>query len=194
MKGVVHVGAHRGEEVPEYVSQDRSPIICFEPQMLESIEFGGVQYHRVALGNETGTFDLYVPYHLQKHEGMDTQSASLLTVIPERARANGWTPTSTIAVRVPVMRFDDWALTYGFERESCELLKIDVQGFELQVLWGFGVYLTDFRVIIVECSEPPIYKNGYSAHDVVTFLREKGFTRVTEIKRHGDIKFVRTLD
>lgn len=192
--GVVHVGAHRGEEVPGYLLQKRSPIICFEPQILEAHSLGAVEFHRVALGNVRGIFDFYVPFHLQEHEGMDTQSASLLKVIPQRAIDNGWVPPRYMAMTVPVVRFDDWAVEHKFQHDSCDLLRVDVQGFELQVLEGFGNFLTGFHVIVCECSSPPIYKNGYSAEDVVAFLRDKGFTRVSDIQRHGDIRFVRTLE
>ena len=191
MKGVVHVGAHHGEEVPDYFAAGRNPIHLFEPQFLQSIEYSGVFYHRFALGDFSGEFDLNIPYHLQASEGMDTQSASLLDVIPERAREIGWTPKPSKVIRVPVTRFDEWALPYRYERGSCDFLRIDVQGFELQVLWGFGEYLSDFDDIVVECSSPPIYRGGYSAEAVESFLTERGFTRLSPIKAHGDVSYTR---
>lgn len=191
MKGVVHVGAHRGEEVPGYIEEGRSPIICFEPQILDSYQSDKVAYHRCALGYQSGQYEFRVPHHLTEAEGMDTQSASLLPVIEERAIENGWTPTKCEKISVPVLRFDEWAPLYDFVDGSCSLLKIDVQGYELQVLWGFGEYLKGFTNVVVECSNPNIYEGGYSAVDVCSFLRSKGFQRMSEIVRHGDVSFMR---
>lgn len=181
MNGVVHVGAHRGEEVPQYIAEGRSPIVCFEPQAL------GATAVRIALGDFDGEMKLRIPRHLHG-EGMDTMSASGLPLIPKNAIANGWTPTECESVTVPVERFDTWARREGFQR-NCSLLVIDVQGMELQVLRGFGDYLNDFDEMKIECSEPPLYDGSASASDVVDYLSNHGFLAQTQILQHGDIYF-----
>lgn len=181
MNGVVHVGAHRGEEIPQYIAEERSPIVCFEPQALEGVSI------RLALGEASGELVLRIPRHLHG-EGMDTMSASGLPLIPENAMANGWTPTECESITVPIERFDAWAEREGFQR-NCSLLVIDVQGMELQVLRGFGDYLNDFTDLKIECSEPALYDGGASASEVVDFLAERGFSAQTEVLRHGDIYF-----
>jgi len=55
------------------------------------------------------------------------------------------------------------------------LLKIDVQGFELQVLRGCDDLLPLFLDIYVECSYVELYEGQTSASEVVTFLAAHGF-------------------
>jgi FkbM family methyltransferase len=193
MNGVVHVGGHSGEEVDGYLDEGRSPIVLFEPQMLPHKHrvSSDVIWVQAALGDESGIANLRVPHHLTAAEGMDTQSASLLGLIQERAVANGWVPTPCTTLPVAVMRFDQWAMENGFKRASSTLLKIDVQGMELQVLRGFGGYLTTFDEIVVECSCPALYWGSYCAHDVEHELFSRGFLRQSQILRHGDVRFTR---
>lgn len=191
MNGVVHVGAHRGEEVPGYLAEGRSPIICFEPQYLD-FPHKDVTVVYSALGNLDGLMTLRIPRHLHDQDELDTQSASGLVLIPDRARANGWTPTECVKQTVPVIRFDSWAEHVGFNSGSCSLLAIDVQGMELQVLIGFGEYLKGFSEIIAECSELPLYEGGAYTNQVARYVADCGFTQVSPTVRHGDVKFIRS--
>lgn len=189
MNGVVHVGAHRGEEVPKYLSEGRSPVICFEPQPLKWECPREVDLVQAALSDRTGSLAMRIPHHLHDTPDRDTMSASGFPLIAENAKANGWTPTPWDTLTVPVLRFDEWANCNGFEKDSCASLYIDVQGMELQVLRGFGVYLQGFEELVIECSSPPLYDGGASAKEVEDYLLSEGFVRISPILRHGDIQF-----
>lgn len=193
MKGVVHVGGHKGEEVQGYLSDGRDPIIVFEPQRLSTEVSKKVRWIPLALGDEQGEIPFYVPVHLHDPSQIDTQSASGLLLIHENAKANGWTPTPVWVTRAKVNRFDKWAKRYGYIDGSCDLLVIDVQGMELQVLKGFGSHIMDFEEIRCECSEPALYEGGASATEVSNWLYLNGFTRMTPIVRHGDVRFRRQI-
>ena len=192
MNGVIHVGAHKGEEVPGYLAARRSPILCFEPQNLSWRPPSGVQLVSLALADCSGTMTLRIPHHLHDALEMDTQSASGLPLIPEHAIANGWTPVPCDFLEVPAERFDRWAAREGFRHGACSLLVIDVQGMELQVLQGFGEYLDDFDELRIECSSPPLYEGGAAAQQIVDFLEKRGFVADSPVLRHGDIHFTKT--
>ncbi len=53
------------------------------------------------------------------------------------------------------------------------LLKVDVQGYELQVLKSFGELLANFEYIYVECPIAELYAGQALAYEVLAFLREK---------------------
>ena len=55
------------------------------------------------------------------------------------------------------------------------LLKIDVQGFELESLKGCNIYLKNFSYIYCECSFFELYRNQPLASDVISLLQSKGF-------------------
>lgn len=55
------------------------------------------------------------------------------------------------------------------------LLKIDVQGFELDVLHGCESLLPDFSWVYVECSFVELYEGQALADEVINFLHGHGF-------------------
>ena len=55
------------------------------------------------------------------------------------------------------------------------LLKIDVQGFELDVLQGCEDILNKFSYVYVECSFVELYAGQSLAHEVISFLDRSGF-------------------
>lgn len=55
------------------------------------------------------------------------------------------------------------------------LLKIDVQGYELQVLRGADQSINKFAYIYVECSFLELYENQALAADVIHYLYARGF-------------------
>jgi len=55
------------------------------------------------------------------------------------------------------------------------LLKIDVQGYELEVLKSAGALLSRFAWVYVECSYVPLYEGQALQGEVIEFLRAKGF-------------------
>lgn len=63
----------------------------------------------------------------------------------------------------------------GAKLESPSLLKIDVQGYELEVLKGSDLLLDSFDYIYVECSFVELYKGQALAKDVISFLASRSF-------------------
>lgn len=190
MSGIVHVGAHRGEEIAGYLAEGKVPVICFEP-LWEKEQEPGVLWVHSALSDVSGSLVMRVPRHLTEEEGFDTQSASGLDLIPERAVEIGWTPTGRHCISCTAVRFDEWASENGYHPELCSHLVIDVQGMELQVLKGFGDYILGFNSLKIECSSPPLYKGGASAEEVIEYLRWFGFLPTSGTLQHGDITFER---
>jgi FkbM family methyltransferase len=188
--GVVHVGSHKGEEVPRYVKEGRWPIICFEPQGFLEHYQASVYVVQAALSDHGGWMVMRIPHHAHETTDRDTQSASGLLVIPERAKEIGWVPAPAFdLIQAPVIRFDDWAKENYFEWGGCSLLVVDVQGMEMRVLEGMGEYLEGFTEVIVECSERPIYLGGEPASAIADLMRSKGFEQTTPIVAHGDVQF-----
>lgn len=56
------------------------------------------------------------------------------------------------------------------------LLKIDVQGFELEVLKGCEELLDRFSHLYIECSFIELYQRQALAHQVIAWLESRGFT------------------
>lgn len=58
-----------------------------------------------------------------------------------------------------------------------DLLKIDVQGYELEVLKGASLMLSSgrIRVIVLEVNFAPLYERQASFEEISTFLQSNGF-------------------
>lgn len=56
-----------------------------------------------------------------------------------------------------------------------EVLKLDVQGFELEVLKGATTVLPRTKVIVLEINNHQGFKNGPTYHEIDAFLREHNF-------------------
>lgn len=59
--------------------------------------------------------------------------------------------------------------------ESPGLLKIDAQGYELQILMGASKVLPDFEAVLLEVAIIEINEGAPLLHDVVAFMKSRGF-------------------
>lgn len=123
-----------------------------------------VKLHQVALGvvNEKRTM----------HISQSDDSSSLLpisdlqeTLFPVTSEAEETTVT--------VVSLD--TLLVAEEIIGSALLKIDVQGYELEVLRGCETLLDNFTHIYVECSFVELYEGQALAHEVIDYLQARGF-------------------
>ena len=80
---------------------------------------------------------------------------------------------------------DPIALDHGFA--DADFLKIDVQGYELEVLKGASSILSSVEFVLVESSLIPINKGCPLIHEVMAFMAARGFRLLdfcSQIRRH----------
>lgn len=76
-------------------------------------------------------------------------------------------------LRIPIRALDSFADELHLQEQI--LVKIDVQGFEDQVIAGGKAVLERASMIILEVSFAPLYENSPSFNSLYTMLRELGF-------------------
>ncbi|MGX5805675.1 FkbM family methyltransferase [Bradyrhizobium sp. Arg314] len=82
---------------------------------------------------------------------------------------------NTVATEeVECIRFDE--LFFAGHVPSPDVIKIDVQGFEFEVLTGFGSLLNDCLAIELEAHTVPIYRGQKLLGDLINLLWEWGFS------------------
>lgn len=74
---------------------------------------------------------------------------------------------------VPTRRLDDVLDVAGLT--SPRLMKVDVQGFELELLRGAERSLLHFHQLLVECSFLEVYRGQAVADEVICHLFDYGF-------------------
>lgn len=64
------------------------------------------------------------------------------------------------------------------------LLKIDAQGYELEILKGASAILPNFEAVLLEVSTIEINKGAPLLHDVVAFMKDRGFVVYDTLEIH----------
>lgn len=140
---VFDIGANRGDWTSAVLSaRATARVHAFEPQAALARALasrcGQAKVNNMALGEAPGTLQLF---DYAEHAG--SEHASLLAgVIDGIHRGNAR------AVSVEVGTVDDYCAVHGIER--IDLLKIDVEGFELKVLNGAKRMLAERRVDTIQ--------------------------------------------
>ncbi|PSO25965.1 hypothetical protein C7G41_28715 [Bradyrhizobium sp. MOS002] len=169
---IIDVGANRGQFILEAIKWHRKAnVIAFEPLASERSllhyamsGFSNLTVHGVALGDQ----DASAHFHVSS----SADSSSLLEqTILQRKTFPG---TENVGqLKVAVRRFDqiiDPATLTG-----PVICKIDVQGYELNVLRGFGEIVDDVDYWIIELTNRPFYRGAPNSADVIAYLAARGF-------------------
>jgi FkbM family methyltransferase len=186
--GVIHIGAHYGEEIPEYIKNGISELHLFEPlsenykilrNNLQDLEINWASYN-TALGSKNERVTMFVSDNEQ-------QSSSILTPKDHLTHhPNVRFPTTE---EVVVDTLD------SFEIENCNFINMDVQGYELEVLKGATETLEHIDYVYCEVNRAEVYENNAFVEEIDEFLSQYNMIRVEtdwagEI--WGDALYVRT--
>jgi FkbM family methyltransferase len=119
-----------------------------------------VTVHQIALGSKSGQFDMQVPNR--------SDSVSLLPLARASRDVFGLKHDKTVAVKVE--RLDDYVSAH--ELPLPDLMKLDVQGFECEVLKGGEQTLGHAKAVITEVSFQEFYQGQCRFDQLVSFLAQ----------------------
>lgn len=132
-----------------------------------------VRRHAVALGESAG--------HAVLHVTKASDSSSLLPISPDFPKE--WWQAEVEQSPVGVARLDDYRRQQQMPLPN--LIKLDVQGFELAVLRGATECLKSADAVLAEVSFQEIYQGQCLFHEVAAFLSGHGF--VVYALGHGTV-------
>lgn len=172
VRTVADIGANSGQFA--LVAKECFPnarLFAFEPLSdpvgkFERVFAGDPQVvlHKAAIGPQAGEANIYVSRR------DDSSSLLPITALQDRLFP-GTAEEGTKLVRVG--RLEDFLSEDDIEPPA--LLKLDVQGFELQALQGCEDLLHRFAWVYVECSFYELYAGQAYADTVIAWLREREF-------------------
>lgn len=179
IKGIIHVGAHYGEEISEYIDNGIQDIILFEP-LVENFDVlskkvktlnANIEGHQVALGSKKGDATMYVSDN-------EKQSSSVLKPKVHLTHHPHVKFPSTEEVEVHLL--DD------YNSKDYNFINMDVQGYELEVLKGGTKTLEHVDYVYCEVNRDEVYENNAYVEELDEFLSGYNMKRV-ETDWAGDI-------
>lgn len=165
---VVDGGANKGNVAARLLEAlPRARLVAFEPQPRLARKlvkrFAGdprVTVHAAALGEAAATLALSVMSR--------PTLSSLLPPTGIRAKYAGEDLDVTDTVAVPVVRLDAVL-------DHADVLKLDLQGFELPALRGAAGLLPGVSVVVAEAARFPLYAGQALLPELAAFLEDFGF-------------------
>ncbi len=170
---VFDVGANRGQTIDLVRRAFSRPVIfSFEPnpdllpELIRNYACSAVAIEGVALGNSEGSIDFHV--------SENSELSSVLAI--EETAVN---PFSKVNIRkcvsVPLTTLDSYVKQRGLTH--IDLLKIDTQGFDLEVLRGASTILKrqGIATLLVEVNFTSLYKGQSTFGDVQQYLKDKRY-------------------
>lgn len=168
ISGVIHIGAHYGEEHSLYKELKITNINYFEPlnknfNILKN-NIKDSNLYNFALGEKETTIEMFV------EENNNGQSSSILE---PKLHLQQYPHIIFNKKEIVNMRTLD-----SFNINNCNLINIDVQGYELNVFKGGINTLNNIDYIITEVNNDEVYKNCSKINDLDLFLENFHFKRV----------------
>jgi FkbM family methyltransferase len=187
IKGIIHIGAHFGQEIPDYIDCGIQDMVMFEP-LEENFKVlaekakdlnANIVGHQVALGPEPGKTKMYVSDH-------NRISSSILKPKVHLTHHPNVKFPETEEVEVNCLDNYD-CFNYNF-------INMDVQGYELEVLKGGKKTLEQVDYVYCEVNRDEVYENNAFVEELDEFLAEYNMERVMtswEGQIWGDALYVR---
>lgn len=155
--------AHKAKRVIAFEPEDISANLLVRNTMLN--ELSNVDLHRVALGASASTETLYLGFGVA---AIDTGH------IEEERKRSG-------RQQIQIVRGDDYLKEKGLPAPT--VLKIDVEGYEGEVLSGLEHVLPGCRVLLCEI-HPRVLPAGTTVETVLDRIKSAGFRNI-ELDRHN---------
>lgn len=187
-KGVLHIGAHYGQE-RHFYSENAKRVIWIEaiPEIYAELVKNISGYdNQIAYCALVGNNNLAnVNFLISNNDG----SASSIYGISKNSKFESVYMQNKM--QISMIRLDN--LLSNIEIANYSHWIIDVQGSELLVLQGAGDLLTFCQSITIEVSTRETYVNGAKYEEIKKFLFSNGFFPLWEPAKndHTDIPFIR---
>ena len=171
IKGVLHIGAHIGQEFQTYERLGIKNVMFFEPikntfnRLKENVGDKAILIN-TALGNKEDEVEMFTE---TINEG---QSSSVLEPVYH-------------LVQHPSIQFDGKETVkmtkldkFIEHKEKFNFINIDVQGYELEVFKGGSEYLNTIDYVMTEVNRAELYKGCAKIEELDSYLGSYGFNRV----------------
>ena len=197
IKGVVHIGAHKGEEINLYRSIGIKKILLYEanPKLIRFLKYKKtffnfffnmkIQVINKALAEKKGNILFNIT--------SNTQSSSILNL---KFHQDMYPKIKKIRdINIETCTLNDEFENRYLDIKEYNMLNMDIQGAELLVLKGANKIIPHFDIIYTEINFKEMYENCALAKDLDKYLEEFGFIRyitsTPESEYWGDALYIK---
>ncbi len=176
IRGIIHIGAHEGEESKVYNKHKISNVLWIEgnPTLIDKLTrkvgvYPNQQVHNHLIDNK----ERIVDFHITNN----SQSSSIL----ELGAHSKFHPDIIVdeIIKLKTKRIDEFILEKGIDIQKYNFANLDIQGNELSALKSFGKYLSNIDYIYSEVNVTKVYKKCALLHEIDYFLSRHGFERIS---------------
>lgn len=175
-KGIIHVGAHRCEELAFYTKLNINNILWIDGNEQLCKENPNIVHALVADvdGKE-------VDFIITNNDGMSSSICELKEHLVEHPDC-----VEETRIKQTTITLDTLMEKNKYDKNDYDMLVLDVQGAELMVLKGSLEALAKITCIVTEVNTKELYAGCPLIEDLDAFLLQQGFLRVyTSLTSHG---------
>jgi FkbM family methyltransferase len=191
-RGIIHVGAHEGEELPTYLKLGAKKVLLVEanPLLVARLRSRAktvpeVTVAQCAVNDVDGPVALHV---LSKDESSSILPLKLHQKIYPHVVENE-------VIEVPGRRLDGLMESLALDPAEFNVMCLDVQGAELRALRSAPKTLESIDAISVEINFVEMFVDCAQVEDIDNYLGDRGFDRVATLTPYhpawGDALYVR---
>jgi FkbM family methyltransferase len=195
--GVLHLGAHTGQEAGFYHSLNKS-VVWVEaiPNVFKQLTENISQYHNQEAINALITDLDDQIYNFNVSNNWNGVSSSIFEFGDYGSGENSLWPSLNLTmvnqIQLTSIKLDSLFEKNNIDSKNYDFWVIDLQGAELLALKGSDNSIKNCNMIYAEISQKEVYKNGVLYKELKNFLNDKGFHPLNEPNEiHDDVLFIR---
>lgn len=169
--GVLHVGAHLGEEAKAYEESNWVPVVWIDaqPQLCEELRLNlNPRNHEIICAAIWDKAGIEIDFNVSSN----SQSSSLLEF---GTHASNY-PQNTVVDKYSVQTSTLADIKPRFQ--NLNFLNLDIQGVELQAVKGFSSGISSISWIYTEVNREEVYIGCTKVDDLDRYLESNGFRRI----------------
>lgn len=178
IRGVIHIGAHWGEEKRAYEEIKIYRQVWIEPipenfrTLCHTVALNrpGVHAFQLACGSMPSRSKMVISHSIRAETHSLAKLKRQLEVHPEHKQVG--------EVEVEVVRLDDLLEKEGIRAEDFNLIVFDTQGTELDAMMGAQKTIAQMDCVVSEVGTLELYENMALEGQIDAWLKERGFKRM----------------
>jgi len=198
INGVIHIGAHHGEEIKDYAEANVKAVVWFEANktLMKNLFDNTNRYSNVNQEYFCQVLSDNDNEDVEFHITNDPQASSILELGTVEKHYPHIKVVETKKLKTISFNSFYHANKQKFEIQKFDFINLDVQGAELKVLKGFKdlLRLESIKCIYTEVNFEHLYKNVPLVNEIDEYLKVFGFERIITVNTQynwGDALYLR---